>query len=502
MRFAGGIAIFAATVAGCGPTTASSSAEDLVPSEPTMINYGDPSQVNGLDVHTVTGDGPGDQRVHAVYPSLEGAPRLTGKLHRTVAEWLDRFNHGTLGNAPGEKAWETASPAHPEFNVDWQLAAVSSQVIGVRLRIGRSAGADWVEARTTVWYDRVDTRALDSDALLRGRPELAELAVLVKGRLAGSRPEVNPGVIRPEAELFDSLAFNPRGDLVVEFDDHQVASASHGRVAVAVPASEVGPLLSATGVRAQRAAVKAVAGMGAVSPQRTIRETSIPRPRAESSQAGSVDCAKAKCVALTYDDGPGPGTGRLLDVLGGHRARATFFSTGTNASAYPELLRRMMREGHLVGNHTWSHRDLTSLTDSKATDQIDRAQCAITRAIGQVPGLLRPPYGVTDGRTASVAGRLGLTLVGWSVDTGDERGADAKTVADRAVAGAGRGSVILLHDVRGSAVEATPDILRRLGRKGYTFVTVPELYGSQGMRAGGIYGSEGGPAAPGRPAMP
>ncbi|MEV7011123.1 polysaccharide deacetylase family protein [Streptosporangium sp. NPDC051022] len=476
----GSIALLAATVTGCGVLTTSTHAQDRVPSEPTMINYVDPARVHGLNVRTITEGDAADRHVQAAYPAIDDAPRLTEKLRKTVLGRLDHFNR--VASADSDLP-------HREFNVDWQLAAVSDQVIGVRLRMGESAGAGWSESRTTVWYDRTDARVLDSAGLLKNGTALKDLALLVKTGLAGRRPEVNSSVIKAEAGFFDSMGFNSHGDLVVEFDDQQVGAASLGRVVVAVPAAEIERLLSATGMRAQRAAVKTADEPGSAVWKDFVAKADTAKPPAESSQTGSVDCAKAKCVALTYDDGPGPGTERLLDVLGRYRARATFFTVGANASAKPELLKRMMREGHLVGNHTWSHRDLTALTDSKVVDQLSRAQYVITQTIGQVPGLMRPPYGESDGRIAAIARTLGLSVVGWSVDAGDRHGGKTKDIADRAVAGAKPGAVILMHDMDDPTIKAAPEILRRLQEKGYTFVTVPELYGSHPMRPGETYDS-------------
>ncbi|MDP9863394.1 MULTISPECIES: polysaccharide deacetylase family protein [Streptosporangium] len=452
-----------------------------------MINYADPSAVHGLSVRNLSGGDSGDRRVHVAYPSVDGAPRLTEKLRRTVTEQLDRFTRDTSMNH--------ALP-HPEFNVDWQLTAASDQVLGVRLRIGESLGNGWSEARTTVWYDRVDSRALDSAALLRDDAALAELARLVRERLAVQGPRVNPHAIKPGPRQFDSLGFNPRGDLVVEFDDSQVAGGSMGRVAVAVPASEAEPLLSATGMRAQRAA--RAAQTPPPGSEEFIEAASTTEPPARSSKAGEVDCAKAKCIALTYDEGPGPHTGRLLDALAREGARATFFSVGSNASARPELLRRMRQEGHLVANHTWSHRDLTSLPGSKVADQLNRTQYAITQAIWQVPTLMRPPYGASNIQVAAVARRMGLSVVRWSVDTEDQGDPDPGAIADRAVSRARPGAIVLMHDVHGATVDATPQILRRLKEKGYTFVTVPELYGPRGMQPGGTYDSAASGGGPGR----
>jgi peptidoglycan/xylan/chitin deacetylase (PgdA/CDA1 family) len=212
-------------------------------------------------------------------------------------------------------------------------------------------------------------------------------------------------------------------------------------------------------------------------------------PDAVSNRAGSVDCAKVKCVALTFDDGPGPYTGRLLDLLKEGRARATFFTVGSNATAQPALLRRMSVEGHLVGNHTWAHRDLSKQGSSKITETIAKTGDAVSAIIGQTPKLVRPPYGAVSQQVGNVAREMGLALVTWDVDAKDQDGDKAKDIADRTVREAHPGAIILMHDIHRETVDAVPDILKRLRGKGYSLVTVPELYGSAGMQAGRLYRS-------------
>lgn len=466
----------AAMVTGCGVATASPHVDPPVPSEPTLINYVDPSMVQGLSTRSLNSGETAGRRVHATYPAIAEAPRLTEKLRKTVTGSLGRFirNAGPASTLPT-----------PEFNVDWQLAAASPEVLGVRLRIGQSLGSGWSESRTTVWYDRASGRALDSPDLLRDEAALTTLAGIVRGELALRGPLVNPNALTPDPSMFDSIGFNPRGDLVVEFDDKQVGLGVAGRVAVAVPSATATPLLSATGLRARRASV----GTATLTSQEDMLAASGDKPAARSSMAGTVDCAKVKCVALTFEDGPGPETGRLLNILGAHRARATFFSLGSNASARPELLRRMRDEGHLVANHSWSHRDLTAMPSAMLADQLTRAQHAITQAIGQVPTLMRPPYGMTDEQVASVARRLGMSVVRWNVDAEDQHDFDPRAIARRTVAQVKPGSIVLMRDFHHATVDAAPAILRELAAKGYTFVTVPELYGPRAMEAGRTYDS-------------
>jgi peptidoglycan/xylan/chitin deacetylase (PgdA/CDA1 family) len=469
-----------------------------------MIDYVDPARVSGLNAQTISEDDPDARHVHIVYPSLVDAPRFNDKLRQTVTENLNRFTESSVpvrnSRDPGDVGATGVLPA-PELNVDWQLAAVSAEAVGVRLRIGESTGSStWSESRTTLWYDRTDKRALDSTGLLKDQAALNTLAGLVKIGLARLGPETNPSSVRPDPKMFDSLGFNPRGELVVEFDDRQVAPEALGRVAVALPRAQVAGLLSAAGLRAQRAA--AVVPAPAPPAKESLEEASTAKPQAESSLTGSVDCAKAKCVALTYDDGPGPGTGRLLDIFDDHDARATFFCNGSNASVHPELLQRMRNEGHLVANHTWSHRDLTAMSSTNIADQLVRTQHEITEAIGQVPTLMRPPYNATNNEVASIAGKLGLAVIRWTVDSRDERDSAPRVIADRIVSEAKPGAIILMHDVHASTVDATPEILRRLTAEGYSFVTVPELYGSRGVQPGRTYDSASASLALGKQAMP
>lgn len=467
-RFFGGIALIAACAAGCGMANASPE-HVSVPAEPTMIDFIDPSTVPGLTTSTITEGEEGERYVHAIYPDLADAPKLTARLKTEVVKQLDDFKKATT---------PTGRPPRPEINVDWQLAAVGDRVIGVRLRTGEFYGANWGNSTKTLWYDRQTQRTLDSTDLLED-PDA--LVTLVRKQLDKRGSEIDHGEVRPDDELFDSMAFNPEGDLVVEFDDCEVGPCSLGRVAVAVPEEQARPLLSAVGRHAQDTA--RAAATQAPDPTMTASKS----PAAVSKQAGSVDCRQAKCVALTFDDGPGPYTARLLDELGKGNARATFFTVGTNASVDPQLIRRMSDEGHLVANHSWAHRDLAKLSSSKITDSLGRTQDTLTAAIGQTPTLVRPPYGAVSKDVKTVAGKLGLSLVNWNVDTMDWRDRNPKVVERRAVDGARPGAIILMHDIHRTTVDAVPAILKRLRGKGYTFVTVPELYGAEGMQAGRLY---------------
>ncbi|WP_157248895.1 polysaccharide deacetylase family protein [Nonomuraea typhae] len=454
--------------------TASPEGDRTVPAEPTKIDFVDPSRVDGLVTKTLSEGDAGRRYVHITYPQIDGADPLNEKVREEARRQMRAFRESTAKHGPAPR---------PELNVDWQLPVASDATIAVRLRTGEFFGANWGNANRTFWYDGPTKQAFPSSGLLSGGEALRILAEKVKQRLSARGLGEDGYEVGADPELFDSMAFNRDGDLVVEFDDCQVGACSLGRVAEAVPAAEAEPLLSEAGRRAREAAREA-----APEPPRSTPEmTPTHSPEATSSLAGTVDCATVKCVALTFDDGPGPHTGRLLDMLRDAGARATFFTVGINAAARPDLLRRMSDEGHLVGNHSWAHRDLSKLSSSKITDSLGRTQDALTATLGERPTLVRPPYGAVSKDVRTVAKELGVALVNWDVDTRDWKDRKPGVVAKRAVKGAHPGAIVLMHDIHRTTVDAVPDILKKLRGKGYTFVTVPELYGTASMQAGRLY---------------
>lgn len=186
-------------------------------------------------------------------------------------------------------------------------------------------------------------------------------------------------------------------------------------------------------------------------------------------------------VALTFDDGPHPThTPKLLNTLKRYNVKATFYVTGTNAARYPHLVRRMVAEGHEVGNHTYTHPNLTTLSDAQVRSQIDRSITAISSATGVKPRTFRPPYGaLTTRQRLWINSTYGYPIVFWSVDPKDWKDRNASTVTSRLVAGVKNGSILLLHDIHATSVAAVPQTINRILAKGHKFVTVSQLLGAK-----------------------
>ena len=194
--------------------------------------------------------------------------------------------------------------------------------------------------------------------------------------------------------------------------------------------------------------------------------TTTDAPAATSAGPGGV-------VYLTFDDGPHPTyTPQVLDILARREARATFFVLGSLAEARPELIARIVAEGHTVANHAWNHENLAGLPRSSFDDTIGRTQAVLA---DRATPCLRPPYGSIDAFTREWAASAGLDLVLWTVDTNDWRRPGAQAIADRIVRGATDEAIVLMHDGGGNrtqTVEGLELALDRLSGRGLQFEPV------------------------------
>lgn len=216
----------------------------------------------------------------------------------------------------------------------------------------------------------------------------------------------------------------------------------------------------------------------AVPPQlRPKQDDSVPVtviPPAEPSPSPAQQRCD-DCVAITYDDGPAPGTERLLDVFKRKKAHATFFVVGQNANAYPHILRRIRDEGHTIGNHTFDHPDLAHAGDGAIAQQLDDTNAAIEKHSGVKPRWMRPPYGSYDGRVSREAGARGQSLAIWDVDTMDWSHRDTARTCSIAVSNAQAGSIVLMHDIHEPTVNAAECIIDGLRGKGLRPVGLDEM---------------------------
>ena len=182
-------------------------------------------------------------------------------------------------------------------------------------------------------------------------------------------------------------------------------------------------------------------------------------------------------IALTFDDGPHPkNTPRLLDMLRQRNIKATFYVIGSSVNRYPEIARRIVAEGHEIGNHTYNHPNLTKLSNAKVREELNKTRSAIISATGVQPRTMRPPYGaLRTSQREMIHSEYGYPTIMWDVDPLDWKRPGTAVVKSRILSGTKAGSIVLAHDLHSTTVDAMPTTMDALLAKGFRFVTVSQL---------------------------
>ncbi|MCI8667995.1 MAG: polysaccharide deacetylase family protein [Lachnospiraceae bacterium] len=205
----------------------------------------------------------------------------------------------------------------------------------------------------------------------------------------------------------------------------------------------------------------------------TATEPESSSGKQDSSAGLSESPSHKKKIAITFDDGPHPVyTLKLLDGLAQRNVKATFFIIGESAERYPEVIKRMHDEGHLIGNHTYSHVQLTCINSTKAVEEIRKTNDILVSITGETVRYIRPPFGLYN---KTLADSSELVPVLWTVDPRDWSVLNTGSVVSHVIKKAKENDVILLHDIFDTSVDAALQIIDILLEQGYTFVTVDEL---------------------------
>lgn len=203
-------------------------------------------------------------------------------------------------------------------------------------------------------------------------------------------------------------------------------------------------------------------------------------PTEQEKQDPNSEEKESMRIAITFDDGPDlKYTPKILDILKEKGVKATFFVVGIQVNKYPEVLQRIEDEGHMIGNHSYSHRSFTKLTEEELKEEVTQTDNKIEAVIGYVPEIVRPPYGAVNDDVKANLKAYGKEVVLWNIDPRDWDGSSVQDMLDNILKNARDGGNILLHSFGSKHVENTvkllPKVIDKLSELGYTFVTVDEL---------------------------
>ncbi len=391
------------------------------------------------------------------------------KINRLISESIDKIDRDFQNTV----LLATVFDKPMTETIGYQVTHNTSEALSIVVNIKQDMNGAHPASMTQFWtFDKKSGEVVSLADFTEQSDEAAEAIIsAAKNSISQTikqrqQPEIDLNEIINKEALSNFIITNNGNSLAWPLGQASLLPSSYGELTITVPISSVSKYLQNPTAR---------------------KFANIPKPaeKPKPAPAAPTPTVANKTIALTFDDGPGPYTEKLLDILDKYDAKATFFLIGSKVSARANTLRRMQSRGHQLGNHSWSHPELNKVSAEQLSSEIDQTNNAIKQAVGTKPNVIRPPYGAFNRAVLEQFRQRGMSAVVWSVDTRDWADRNSEIVCSRAVAGARNGAVILMHDIHQTSVNAVPCILDSLKQQGYSFVTVQNLIGD--MTPGAVY---------------
>ena len=411
------------------------------------------SKYSGIRSKFVTRDNK-REKVSIEYPITENE-----KINRLVSESIDKIDRDFQNTV----LLATVFDKPMTETIGYQVTYNTSEALSIVINIKQDMNGAHPASMTQFWtFDKKSGEVVGLADFTEQSDEAAEAIIsaakdnisqIIKQR---QQPEIDLNEIINKEALSNFIITNNGNSLAWPLGQASLLPSSYGELTITVPISSVSKYLQNPTAR---------------------KFANIPKPaeKPKPAPAAPTPTVANKTIALTFDDGPGPYTEKLLDILDKYDAKATFFLIGSKVSGQASVVRSIQARGHQLGNHSWSHPELPKLSVDQIAGEIDRTNEAIRQATGVKPSILRPPYGAVNGVVLEQLRLRNMSSILWSVDTRDWADRNSQIVCSRAVAGARPGAVILMHDIHQTSVNAVPCILSSLKQQGYSFVTIQRL---------------------------
>ena len=416
------------------------------------------SKYSGIRSKFVTRDNK-REKVSIEYPITENE-----KINRLISESIDKIDRDFQNTV----LLATVFDKPMTETIGYQVTHNTSEALSIVVNIKQDMNGAHPASMTQFWtFDKKSGEVVGLADFTEQSDEAAEAIIsAAKNNISQTikqrqQPEIDLNEIINKEALSNFIITNNGNSLAWPLGQASLLPSSYGELTITVPISSVSKYL-------QNPTARKLAN---------IPKPPEPKPAPAPAPAAPTPAPTTgnKVIALTFDDGPGPYTAHLLDILDQYGAKATFFLIGSKVSGQASVVRSIQARGHQLGNHSWSHPELPKLSVDQIAGEIDRTNEAIRQATGVKPSILRPPYGAVNGVVLEQLRLRNMSSILWSVDTRDWADRNSQIVCSRAVAGARPGAVILMHDIHQTSVNAVPCILSSLKQQGYSFVTIQRL---------------------------
>ena len=416
------------------------------------------SKYSGIRSKFVTRDNK-REKVSIEYPITENE-----KINRLISESIDKIDRDFQNTV----LLATVFDKPMTETIGYQVTHNTSEALSIVVNIKQDMNGAHPASMTQFWtFDKKSGEVVGLADFTEQSDEAAEAIIsAAKDSISQTikqrqQPEIDLNEIINKEALSNFIITNDGNALAWPLGQASLLPSSYGELTITVPISSVSKYLQNPTAR------------------KLVNIPKPPEPKPEPAPAPAAPTPAPttgnKVIALTFDDGPGPYTAHLLDILDQYGAKATFFLIGSKVSGQASVVRSIQARGHQLGNHSWSHPELPKLSVDQIAGEIDRTNEAIRQATGVKPSILRPPYGAVNGVVLEQLRLRNMSSILWSVDTRDWADRNSQIVCSRAVAGARPGAVILMHDIHQTSVNAVPCILSSLKQQGYSFVTIQRL---------------------------
>ena len=416
------------------------------------------SKYSGIRSKFVTRDNK-REKVSIEYPITENE-----KINRLISESIDKIDRDFQNTV----LLATVFDKPMTETIGYQVTHNTSEALSIVVNIKQDMNGAHPASMTQFWtFDKKSGEVVGLADFTEQSDEATEAIIsAAKDNISQTikqrqQPEIDLNEIINKEALSNFIITNNGNALAWPLGQTSLLPSSYGELTITVPISSVSKYLQNPTAR------------------KLVNIPKPPEPKPEPAPAPAAPTPAPttgnKVIALTFDDGPGPYTAHLLDILDQYGAKATFFLIGSKVSGQASVVRSIQARGHQLGNHSWSHPELPKLSVDQIAGEIDRTNEAIRQATGVKPSILRPPYGAVNGVVLEQLRLRNMSSILWSVDTRDWADRNSQIVCSRAVAGARPGAVILMHDIHQTSVNAVPCILSSLKQQGYSFVTIQRL---------------------------